>query len=83
MGIEPLGGSGRKLFISTSFGVSFPFDVDVEPEVWPGLGPWASGEALVDMSVECSGVGVGVSIPVVDEKGTRFGSWGFGFETRI
>ena len=51
-GIEPLGGSGRKLFISTSFGgvgVPLPFEAEVEPEVWPGLGPHDSGEVLVDI----------------------------------
>jgi hypothetical protein len=47
-----LGGSGRKLFISTSFGVSFPFGADVEPEDWPGLGPRDSaGAGLADISV--------------------------------
>lgn len=51
-GIEPLGGSGRKLFISTSFGgiaVPLPFEAKVEPEVWPWLGPRDSKEGLADI----------------------------------
>lgn len=47
-----MGGSGRKLFISTSFGgvgVPLPFEAEVEPEVWPGLGSQDSGEGLVDI----------------------------------
>lgn len=46
-----MGGSGRKLFISTSFGgvgVPLPFEA-VEPEIWSGLGPQDSGEVLVDI----------------------------------
>ena len=47
-----MGGSGRKLFISTSFGgvgVPLPFGAEVEPEVWPGLGPQDSGDVFVDI----------------------------------